>query len=332
MRPAASTTITWNQAFPFCCYGGSFSAQQAPPPLPPYLLQNITTSNNRRRLHQQHHHLSFRLLRLHQQHHQQHQHQHLSFRGTTINATSLPSSPSPAYLDEEDVVSFLDPPKQLIPLDPSCYNPASYLWKKIEDIPEERRHRLLSLLKPRLISQAWEIAGTRYDDPKLAVKSASNLLSDGDDAIPLELWNCRTSGGPLAIAWMNFFKKALFYSKERKPYGRFIGGSLMEGISNSFFPLYFMVRECNEVMSTEQPCNLAYEFGDGILDLSDYPQGFPKPGKHPWPFCDQVVVYVRHLGPGVLVGQAWQEGEALEQVPKKLFGEILMVKDFSARI
>lgn len=30
------------------------------------------------------------------------------------------------------------------------------------------------------------------------------------------------------------------------------------------------------------------------------------------------------------MGQAWQEGEALEQVPKKLYSEILMVKDFSA--
>ncbi|XP_027121442.1 uncharacterized protein [Coffea arabica] len=275
-----------------------------------------------------------------------------------LNATSLPcassssSSSSPwddkpyellpngriSYLDEQDIVSFLDPPKHLIPLDPSSFNPASYLWKKIEDIPEERRHRLLSLLNPRLISRAWEIAGTRYDDPKLAVKSASNLLSHADDhALPLEFWNCRTSGGPLAIAWMKYFKKALFYSKERT-YGRFIGGSLLEGISSSFIPLYFtVIREIHEVVSTEQPCDLAYEFGDGLLDLSDYPQGFPKPvlflcyisAKHPWPFCDQVVVYVRHLGPGVLVGQAWQEGEALEQVPTKLCGEVLMVKDNS---
>ena len=49
--------------------------------------------------------------------------------------------------------------------------------------------------------------------------------------------------------------------------------------------------------------------------------------KHPYPFSDQVVLYIRHLGPGVLVGQAWQEGKALEQVPQKLCGEILMVKD-----
>ena len=32
-----------------------------------------------------------------------------------------------AYLDEQDVVTFLDPPKELIPLDPS-YNPAACLW------------------------------------------------------------------------------------------------------------------------------------------------------------------------------------------------------------
>lgn len=33
-----------------------------------------------------------------------------------------------AYLDEEDVVTFLDPPNDLIPLEPSSYNPAAYLW------------------------------------------------------------------------------------------------------------------------------------------------------------------------------------------------------------
>ena len=32
-------------------------------------------------------------------------------------------------------------------------------------------------------------------------------------------------------------------------------------------------------MSTEQPCDFAYEFGDGLFDIHEYPQGFPKPGK-----------------------------------------------------
>lgn len=32
------------------------------------------------------------------------------------------------YLDEQDIVTFLDPPKELIPLDLAAYNPAAYLW------------------------------------------------------------------------------------------------------------------------------------------------------------------------------------------------------------
>lgn len=52
--------------------------------------------------------------------------------------------------------------------------------------------------------------------------------------------------------------------------------------------------------------------------------------EHPWPFNDHLVIYVRHAGPGVMVGQAWQEGKELEQVPKKFCGEMLMVKYFAA--
>lgn len=235
-----------------------------------------------------------------------------------------------AYLDEQDIVTVLDPPKELIPLDPESYNPAAYLWKKIEDIPRERHHRLLKLLKPRLISQAWQIAGTRYENPKLAKITEFNLLSNEDCGMTPEYYNCRTSGGQMPIAWINFFKKAIFLCRDGNIYGRFIGGSFLEGLASNFSPLYFMVRNIKEVMSTEQPCDFAYEFGDGLLDIHEYPQGFPRPVKHAYPFNDQVVVYVRHLGPGVLIGQAWQEGKALEQVPRKLCGEILMVKDYAA--
>ncbi|KAL3825028.1 hypothetical protein ACJIZ3_021057 [Penstemon smallii] len=244
------------------------------------------------------------------------------------NSYEVPRNGKIEYLDEQDVVTFLDPPKELIPLDPSSYNPASYLWKKIEEIPEERRHHLLSLLNPRLISRAWEVAGRRYDNPVLAKKSASSLLSDGDCAGSLEFWKCRTSGAPLPIAWMNSFDKVIFCSGDGKAHGRLIGGYGLSGIINSIAPLYFNIRHINEVISTEEPCDFAYEFGDGLLSLPQYPQGFPKPAKHPWPFDDQVVIYVRHVGPGVLVGQAWQEGKELQQVPKKLCGEILMVKDY----
>ncbi|KAK9726807.1 hypothetical protein RND81_05G238400 [Saponaria officinalis] len=233
------------------------------------------------------------------------------------------------YLDEQDVVTYLNPPKNLIPLDPSSYNPASYLWKKISEIPEERRHRLLYLVNSRLISAAWEVAGTRYDNAKLAKLSSSSLLTGENDALSLEFWNCRKSGGPMPFALIRYLQKALFKTNG-KVYGRLIGCSTLARFATSFSPLYFTVKEVHEVMPTEQPCDLAYEFGDGLLDIQDYPDGFPKPAKHRWPFNDQVVIYVRHVGPGVMVGQAWQEGIALEQVPRKLCGEILMVKDYSA--
>ncbi|XP_050382643.1 uncharacterized protein LOC126799479 [Argentina anserina] len=233
-----------------------------------------------------------------------------------------------AYLDEQDVVTFLDPPKELIPLDSTSYNPAAYLWKKIDDIPQERRRRLLRLLEPRLISRAWEIAGTRYDEPKLMNRSSSQMSSN-EDGVSLEYYNCRTSGGPMPISWINYFKMALFTCKDGNLYGRFIGDTIVNGLAKSVSPLYFVVRQLKEVMATEQPCDLAYEFGDGLFDLLEYPKGFPTPVKHPYPFDDQVVVYVRQLGPGVSVGQAWQEGKELQQVPQKLCGEILMVKDYS---
>ncbi|KAK6937978.1 hypothetical protein RJ641_031486 [Dillenia turbinata] len=260
-----------------------------------------------------------------------------------------------SYLDVQDVVTFLDPPKDLIPLDPASYNPASYLClyldlvpcafclklmiylrisssmilrKKIDDIPEERRGQLLYLLKSQHISRAWEVAGSRYEDPKLVKRCSSSIFHDGNCVMPPEFWKCRTSGGPRS--WRNVFRKAVFRCDNGVAYGRFIAGSGLSGILSSFHPLYFVVQESKEVMATEEPCDLAYKFGNGQLDLENYPLGFPKPAIHPWPFNDEVVIYIRHLGPGVLVGQAWQEGRELEQVPKKLCNEILMIKDYAA--
>ncbi|KAL8138840.1 hypothetical protein V2J09_004843 [Rumex salicifolius] len=242
-----------------------------------------------------------------------------------------------SYFDEQDVVTFLDPPRELIPNDLSSYNPAFYLWKKIDDIPAERRLRLILLLYPRkgcvydcrLISAAWAIAGARYNDDKLTRRCSSELLSAQSDSLSFESWHCRKRGGPLPVSLLSFFKMALF-CKDRECYGRFIGGSILGRFANSYSPLYFTVRQLEEVMPTEQPCDLACELGDGLLDILDLPPGLPKPTKHPKPFDDHVVVYIRHVGPGVMVGQAWQEGLDLEQVPKKFCGEILMVKDYAA--
>lgn len=53
----------------------------------------------------------------------------------------------------------------------------------------------------------------------------------------------------------------------------------MAQFANQLCPLYFEVTQMKEVMSTEQPCDLAYEFRDGLFDLDEFPSGFPKPGE-----------------------------------------------------
>jgi hypothetical protein len=57
------------------------------------------------------------------------------------------------------------------------------------------------------------------------------------------------------------------------------GGSIVASFADSFAPLYFTMTQIKEVLSTEQPCDLAYEFGDGLYDIKELPLGFPKPGK-----------------------------------------------------
>ena len=61
---------------------------------------------------------------------------------------------------------------------------------------------------------------------------------------------------------------------------RSLGDSFFGNVANYFSPLYFTVKEVNEVMPTEEPCDLAYVFGDGLLDPVNIPEGFPNPGKY----------------------------------------------------
>ncbi|XP_057503855.1 uncharacterized protein LOC130787492 isoform X2 [Actinidia eriantha] len=62
-------------------------------------------------------------------------------------------------------------------------------------------------------------------------------------------------------------------------YGRIIGESAIGEFAKSRWPLYFAVKQVDEVMSTAQPCDLAYEFGDRLLDIHEYPSGFPRAGE-----------------------------------------------------
>ncbi|KAJ0984954.1 hypothetical protein J5N97_003310 [Dioscorea zingiberensis] len=116
-----------------------------------------------------------------------------------------------SYLDEQDVVSFLDPPKELIPLDPipttlppiSGENGSFLCW-------------LLPLYLQILYLGFWEVVGTRYQDAKLAKRSSSPLLSLEDDAVEMqEFWSCRTSeGGPIGAGLAKLYSPLYFTARQ----------------------------------------------------------------------------------------------------------------------
>ncbi|KAL2612054.1 hypothetical protein R1flu_023746 [Riccia fluitans] len=235
------------------------------------------------------------------------------------------------YLDELDVISLLDPPKYLRPFQAFSYNHAAFLWKKIGDIPEERRHRLVDLLLPWQITKMWEIAKLKHDDPDIFAEDAESLISKPALQYPGKpiVWEGRTTNAPWYYRPFTRFQK-IFFSKNGKVYGRLkLKGFLLEGLQTIVAPLYFEVRQVEQVMATDEFCELMLDYGDGQLHLKgSLPPGFPDPGRHLAPFNDKACDYMRAVGPGVVVGQCWVEGVDLEQTPRKVFGEFLLVQKF----
>ncbi|CAI5938347.1 unnamed protein product [Closterium sp. NIES-64] len=291
------------------------------------------------------------------------------------------------YLDELDIPGFLDGSRYLRPSDPETYNPAVFLWKKIGDIPEERRHRLLGLLKPHHITLMWDAAGNRFQleqedgeegaDP---VTSAGGMLPDVATSAQLqpEIWDGRVIGVPGPLLWLSRFQKSFFVGADGLRYGRVISG-----LSNVITPLYFRIRAATNVLATDEPCDLSFDYESGQLHLKDsgLPEGFPDPrtmcgrggaggdsgavmaggaerggrgqmgflhlrsilrsppfrinlsclsptlsGPHPPIFDDDFRDYVRAAGPGVIVGQSWQEGREVDAEPRQFLGEFILVR------
>ncbi|KAJ7551017.1 hypothetical protein O6H91_07G130200 [Diphasiastrum complanatum] len=206
------------------------------------------------------------------------------------------------YLDEFDVITLLDPPPSLQPLNRGSYNHAAFLWKKIGDIPEERRLHLFNLLHPKSISRMWAIAGLRYDDPNCFVQDSATML--------------------LGSSMQEFQKPTLWYGRVNE------GEYIFNTVANALAPLYFQVRPAEKVADSEdEECDLAFDFGNGQLQLKDsLPPHFPAPGKHPQPFNDGLVAYVRPVGPGMLVGQMWYK-HGRSQMPRKFLGEFVLQQE-----
>lgn len=247
-----------------------------------------------------------------------------------------------AYLDELDVLTLLVPPPFLKPMSSMNYNHAAFLWKKIAAIPEERRHRLLGLLEPRHITAMWKMSELRYEDPGLYLQNASRFLQN-PAAEPLQpiFWTGKVNEVPWVFNWLSRFKKAFFYTGDRELYGRVVtGGPLLEGLGRIVAPLYFRVTPIRTVAPTKEQCDFAFSYNDGHFELRDaVPNGFPQPGKHPWPFGKEFFDYVRVVGPGVVVGQSWYGPASKSQDPKnpgvaprKYLGEFVLIQNYDKNV
>ncbi|MCO5548758.1 hypothetical protein L7F22_002220 [Adiantum nelumboides] len=236
------------------------------------------------------------------------------------------------YLDELDVLTLLDPPSFLIPSDANTYSQAAYLWKKIGDIPEERRHRLLDLLTPKHVANMWYITGQIYELPNRPSLEPANILlgTQSESFMKPVTWTGKAFNVSWPWTWFSKFQKAFFLATDGSVYGRVItGGWILRSMTKLLLPIYFEVRETRKVVATEEPCNIALDYGDGQLHLKEVPDNFPKPARHPWPFNDAAYDYLRPAGPGVVVGQWWIEGMNLEQMPEKWL-EFVMIRDYGS--
>ncbi|KAG2310468.1 hypothetical protein Bca52824_022025 [Brassica carinata] len=60
-------------------------------------------------------------------------------------------------------------------------------------------------------------------------------------------------------------------------------GPIVSTLANAFSLLYFEVTKAMDDRATEEPCDIACRFCDGLLDIEDYPQEFSRPARHSYP-------------------------------------------------
>ncbi|EFJ15532.1 hypothetical protein SELMODRAFT_445436 [Selaginella moellendorffii] len=231
------------------------------------------------------------------------------------------------YLDELDVITLLDPP-YLSPLDPASYNHASFIWKKIGDVPEERRARLLELIHPSLMQSMWEVTGKRYDSPKLFAGDAFTLLPAPEIEEPYKktIWHGKVGGDFWPWSWLRDITIEFFVSKDDGIYGQLSCSGLFGSVVSRYMPLYFKVQQAEFVSVTNDECDMVLDFSSGHLHLKDeLPSSFRKPEKLSWPL-ENFVAYIRPAGPGVLVGQLWQKRSDAKEAPPLKLGKLVIVK------
>lgn len=219
------------------------------------------------------------------------------------------------------------------------------LSEKLEKIQNERglAHLHTDILRRGDMKSIWKIAGAGYNSWRAAAILPSEPLSP-------EKW--------VGLSWKNKRGLPWFQSicgLERIPRFPLEGNNLEmliccgRGINVSVRTVIFPEKsgllrvEMNPADHPEgERCDLALKFGDAKQLLRQCPLDLIKldnaykaewnkalhviAATDPWPLSHQFVVYIRYIGPNLLVGQSWK----VDEESKIFCGDILLIKDHAA--
>eukprot|EP00898_Chlorokybus_atmophyticus_P004015 jgi/Chlat1/4614/Chrsp293S04359 len=236
------------------------------------------------------------------------------------------------YYDPEEAVArllgFIEQLDDLVSFEDN-YTKAGAIWGAIEDIPADKRHLLLERFDARQLERLWGMTEDRTNDEAIraAIKSGVNVASTLPSFAATEpVLNEGTYDGvsPGVFPLVKRFQKQFFRTADGKQmYGRVIlgfpGGRLLGEIA----PLYFRVRRGVTITATDVAADICLVYGTGQLQLRppDIPAGWPMPAPHLYPFNKGLRDYLRLVGPGVLIGQGWNEGGGVEDAWRELYSD-----------
>lgn len=218
--------------------------------------------------------------------------------------------------------------------------------EKLLKLQNERglAHLHTDILRRRDIKSIWKIAGAGYNNGRAAAILPTEPCSP-------EKWVGMSWKVKRGLPWFQSI-----CGLERIPRFPLEGHSLEmlicrgRGINVSLRAVIFPEKsgllrvEMNPADHPEgEECDLALKFGDAKQLLRHFPLDLIKLDnayqaewnkalhviavEDPWPLNDQFVVYIRYIGPNLLVGQSWK----VDNESKILCGEILLIKEHATK-
>ncbi|GAQ89690.1 hypothetical protein KFL_005510050 [Klebsormidium nitens] len=216
-------------------------------------------------------------------------------------------------------------------VDERVLNYGTYFWTKFLEINADERIKFLDWIDHRHMEWLWRLGEQRYSNigTRMYTHAAKLLPVRGVTKVfRPQVWIGKVDGAP---PFFGDFHRVIWVAPDSNMYGRTVLLPNRKGWLRRFidetFPLYFRVKQTNLVVATERPCDMVIEYVTDMSELDgNIPPEYPKPVPPPHPFNDAMKEYMRPLGPGLMVCEAWHEGVSPEATPKPFLKTSVMAR------